>query len=44
MEFGLKGVIMTIVGNSSKQNIRLSFTIVSMSKCLRDDVYMFTDY
>ncbi len=46
MEFGLKGVITTIVGNNSKQNIRLSFIIVNMSKCLRrDDVYMmFTDY
>ena len=37
MDFGLNGVIMTIVGNNS------SFFIVNMSKCLRDDVYMFTD-
>ncbi len=43
MEFGLKGVIMPIVGSNSKLNIRLSFIVVNMSKCL-DDVYMFTDY
>ncbi len=44
MEFGLKGVITTIVGNNSKENICLSFIIVNMGKCLRDDVYIFTDY
>ncbi len=44
MEFGLKAVIMKIVGNNSKQSIPLSVFMLNMSKCLRDDVYMFTDY
>ncbi len=37
MAFGLKGVIMTIVGNNSKENNRLRFIVVNMS-----NVYVMT--